>query len=164
MSCNQKSLYWLIISGWIIVLDQVTKKLAEQYLEPQRYIQLLPSLDLTLVYNAGAAFGFLNDAGGWQRYFLIALTLFVLMVLINWLCKIDFKQKILGIGLGLTIGGAIGNMLDRIFIGEVVDFISLYYAAWRWPAFNIADTAISIGVVLLFIDMIFFDFTKNPDP
>lgn len=151
----QSSLRWLFTSALIVVIDQLTKILAKSYLDPQYPLPIFPSFDLVLMYNTGAAFSLLHNAGGWQRYFFITITLIVISVLLNWLWNLDKNQKILSFGLALIIGGAIGNLIDRVIAGKVVDFISIYYLTWHWPAFNIADAAISIGIGLLLIDMLF---------
>jgi signal peptidase II len=146
---------WLWLSALVVVLDQATKALAELYLEVFRPRPVLPFFDLSLTYNRGAAFSFLSDAGGWQRWFFIVLTVAVLVFLLRWLKQITARQTLLAVGLALVIGGAIGNLIDRIATGEVVDFLLLYYESWKWPAFNLADSAISVGVSLLLIDALF---------
>lgn len=157
MYCHKNFVRWFSLSLLVVALDQGTKAFVEYYLEPLQAIRLLSFFDLLLTYNPGAAFSFLHNASGWQRYFLIAVTIIVLAILMYWLCGLGSKQKVLALGLTLIIGGAIGNMLDRIITGKVVDFLSFHYATWYWPTFNLADAAISLGVGLLIIDIIFFD-------
>ena len=147
---------WLWLSAPVVVLDQATKALAELYLDPFRPLNMLPFFDLRLAYNRGAAFSFLSDAGGWQRTFFIVLTLLVLGFLLRWLWRLEEFSRLLPAGLALVIGGAVGNLIDRVATGEVVDFLDFYYGGWHWPAFNVADSAITIGVVLLLLDSLFF--------
>ncbi|MBB1126360.1 lipoprotein signal peptidase [Thiospirillum jenense] len=143
---------WLWLAGIILVLDQLTKGLAELNLPLHQPVPVMPLFNLTLVYNTGAAFSFLAEAGGWQRWFFIGLAILVTSVLIAWLKQLTVTQRLAAAGLALLIGGAIGNVLDRIVRGAVVDFIDIYYANWHWPAFNLADSAITIGVGLLILD------------
>ena len=147
---------WLWLSALVVVLDQATKALAELYLDPFRPLQLLPIFDLRLAYNRGAAFSFLSDAGGWQRTFFILLTTVVLVVLLRWIWRLPVTQRLLAVGLSLVIGGAIGNLIDRVATGAVVDFLDFHYQGYHWPAFNVADSAIFVGVVLLLVDSLFF--------
>jgi signal peptidase II len=145
---------WIILSTTVIIADQLTKSLAELYLTPLHSISIFPFLDLTLRYNTGAAFSLLHNAGGWQRYLFITITCIALIILYRWLLSLSTTEKLLSVGLSLIIGGAIGNLIDRIITGEVIDFISVHYMMWYWPAFNIADTAISIGISLLLLDSV----------
>ncbi len=146
---------WLWLSALVVVLDQGSKALAELYLERYESVNLLAFFDLTLTYNRGAAFSFLSNAGGWQRFFFVALTLVVLIYLLRWLWGLREDGWVLPAGLSLVIGGALGNLIDRVATGAVVDFLDFYYAGWLWPAFNIADSAISAGVALLLYDSFF---------
>lgn len=143
--------YW--ISVLVIVLDQITKYIADNSLDYRVPVDVMPSLNMTLVYNQGAAFSFLSDAGGWQRWFFMALSLIVSIVLIIWLRAVDKHQSYLAWGLALILGGAVGNLIDRSLYGYVIDFIDVYYRSWHWPAFNIADSAIVLGAGLLILDM-----------
>jgi signal peptidase II len=145
-------LKWLWLSGFVLVLDQSTKWLAENTLSLYETIAVLPSLNITLAYNSGAAFSFLAEAGGWQRWFFIGLALVVSLVLLVWLAKLKPQAKLEALSLSLILGGAIGNVIDRVVFGHVIDFIDVYYGAMHWPAFNLADSAICIGAVLLIID------------
>ena len=142
--------------GWlsvlVIVLDQATKYLAEVLLVMHQPVPVLPSFNLLLTYNTGAAFSFLAHAGGWQRWFFLVLGLVVSIGLIVWLRRLKPEQKWLALALALILGGAVGNLIDRIWLGQVIDFIQLYYDRWYFPAFNVADSAISIGAVLLALD------------
>lgn len=149
---------WLWLSALTIVLDQLTKKIAEAELILHQPVAILPSFNLTLMYNTGAAFSFLSDAGGWQRILFVGLSSVISIFLFIWLRQItkDDKQKdnkILQIAIAFILGGAIGNLIDRALTGEVVDFIQVYYATYFFPAFNIADSAITAGAGLLILDM-----------
>jgi signal peptidase II len=146
---------WLWLSAVVVVLDQATKALVELNLERFDSIELLPFFNLVLTYNKGAAFSFLADAGGWQRIFFVVLTVVVLVVLLRWLWSLKERKGVLPVALSLVIGGAIGNLIDRIATGLVVDFLDFHYAGWHWPAFNVADSAIFVGVALLLYDSLF---------
>jgi signal peptidase II len=114
----------------------------------------MPLFNLTLVYNRGAAFSFLSQAGGWQRWFFAVLALVVSVGLVIWLRKLKRHEFYSAIGLTLILGGAIGNLIDRVRLGYVIDFLDVYYQQWHWPAFNIADSAITVGVMFLLLDMV----------
>jgi signal peptidase II len=146
---------WLLMSALIIVLDLWTKGLATESLTLYRPVELTSWLNMTLAHNYGAAFSFLSDAGGWQRWLFTGLASVVTLVLIVWLLRLPPGEKLTGAALGLIIGGAVGNLIDRINNGYVVDFIDVYYNDWHWPAFNLADSAITCGVILLLIDGLF---------
>ena len=151
---------WLWLSALTVILDQLTKKIAEAELVLHKPLALFPSFNFTLMYNKGAAFSFLSDAGGWQRILFVTLSTVVSIFLLFWLKQIsrDEKQKnnhLLQIALAFILGGAIGNLIDRALTGEVVDFIQVYYSTYYFPAFNIADSAITVGAGLLILDMIF---------
>ncbi|MEJ2687636.1 MAG: signal peptidase II [Gammaproteobacteria bacterium] len=145
-------LRWLWLSVLVVVLDQVTKQLANSLLTYERPLHLLPSLNFTLVYNTGAAFSFLSTASGWQRWFFIALGLLAAVVMVVWLSRLSARDRLGAMAVSLILGGALGNVIDRIWHGRVIDFIDVYYGHWHWPAFNVADSAITIGVALLIID------------
>jgi signal peptidase II len=142
---------WLWLSVLLVALDQGTKWLAEAALDPYLPVPLVPSFNLTLMYNDGAAFSFLAGAGGWQRWFFAGLAALVTIALGVWLHRLKATERVTAIGIALVMGGAVGNLIDRILTGRVVDFIDVYYAGWHWPAFNLADSAISVGVALLLI-------------
>ena len=146
---------WLGISAVVILLDQLTKQLAEARLTYAEPVAVLPSFNLTLLYNPGAAFSFLSDAGGWQRWFFVAVSVIASVALLFWLRKLKPEQWSIAVALSLVLGGAIGNLIDRLWLGHVVDFIQVYYRDFYWPAFNIADSAITVGAVLLVWDGLF---------
>lgn len=142
---------WLAV-GFLVALDQFSKYLCVQYLSYHQVLAIFPSVNLFLTYNRGGAFSFLSQAGGWQRWFFSILTMIICVFIIVWLRYYTSGRKWLSIGLVLVLSGAIGNLIDRFLHGYVIDFIQVYYANLYWPTFNIADSAISIGVVMLLID------------
>ncbi len=146
--------WWYGISAAVVALDQWTKQLAEGHLLFGQPRELTPWFDLALAYNRGAAFSFLSDMNGWQRWFFAAIAGLVSSVIVVWLWRLGSRQKVLALGLALILGGALGNLYDRLALGHVVDFISLHYGPYYWPAFNIADSAITCGAVLLIVDML----------
>ncbi len=143
---------WLWLSFFVVILDQATKALVIGTVKMADSIALLPILDIVYLENTGAAFSILAQASGWQRWFFIALAVGVSLSLMIWLRRIRADQTILAIGLSLVLGGALGNVIDRVMHGYVVDFIYFNWRTWDFPAFNIADTAISIGAACLLID------------
>ena len=145
-------LRWVVLILLILAADQATKLWVLAALQPYEVIPVMPSLNLTLVFNEGAAFSFLADAGGWQRWFFVALALVVSVVLLVWLWRLKPEDRLTAAGLSLVAGGAIGNLIDRIAYGHVVDFVDVYWRAWHWPAFNVADSAITVGVGLLLLE------------
>ena len=150
---SSSALSWLGLALIILIIDQITKLIAKHYLFEAIPRPVFSFLNWTLVYNPGAAFSFLSQAGGWQRWFFTGLGVVAAIFIIYLLFK-NHQQKIFSTALSLILAGAIGNVIDRIAYGAVVDFIDLHHAGWHWPAFNIADSAISVGVVLLLIDEI----------
>lgn len=148
-------LKWLWLSLLVIVLDQLTKYLASSMLGYYQPLAVMPMFNFTLMHNTGAAFSFLNDAGGWQRWFFTIIALGVSGFLGLWLKRLTAQEKLQAVALALILGGAIGNVIDRILLGYVIDFIDVYYANWHFPAFNIADSAISIGAALIIYDSLF---------
>lgn len=138
----------------VILLDQWTKQMVERHLDYAQVIEVLPVFNLTLHYNSGAAFSFLSDAGGWQRWFFSGIAVAVSVVLLVWIYRIASKQRLLTVALSLILGGAVGNLIDRLYLGHVVDFLSFHWGPHYFPAFNIADAAISIGAVLMIVDML----------
>ena len=145
------SLRWLWLAVAVVLVDQGSKLLAESLLIPHEPVAVLPSLNLYLTYNTGAAFSFLRDAGGWQRWLFAGLSIGVSVFIVLWLRRIPGYEKWLPCALALVLGGAIGNLVDRLWRagGGVVDFIDVYYGTWHWPAFNAADSAITVGAIML---------------
>ncbi|MGD8385342.1 MAG: signal peptidase II [Lysobacterales bacterium] len=153
---------WLALAALIVVLDIWTKGLASDSLNLYRPHEVTPWLNLTLAHNYGAAFSFLSSAGGWQRWFFTVLASAVTLVLIVWLLRLPAADRLTGLALSLVIGGAIGNLIDRIQNGYVVDFIDVYYRDAHWPAFNLADSAITCGVILLLVSGLLLSKKSGP--
>ncbi len=154
-----------LIWGWLVVLvvllDFGSKQwalAALNYAEPN---PVMPMFDLTLLYNTGAAFSFLADAGGWQRWFFAGIAVVVSIALAIWLYKTPRKLWWLGLALSLILGGALGNLYDRVVLGYVVDFIHLHYENRYFPAFNLADSAITLGAIILILDMLLLEGRRN---
>jgi signal peptidase II len=143
---------WLWLSLAILILDQWTKKLIMDNLAEFGEIILLPVLEFMRLHNEGAAFSFLDDAGGWQRWFFTGLGISVSLAILVWLRPLPARgQHLLAAGLACVLGGALGNVVDRLMLGFVVDFVRVHYGEWYFPAFNVADSAITIGASLLII-------------
>lgn len=150
---RQAFLLWLGLSSLLLILDQLTKIIAKNSLFEGVSQPVTSFLNWTLVYNSGAAFSFLAQAGGWQRWFFTGVGIIAALIMI-WLIRKNSHQTIFSLALSLVLSGAIGNVIDRIIYGAVVDFVDVHYMGWHWPAFNIADSAITIGVILLIVDEI----------
>jgi len=148
---NLRNLRWLWLSAAVIGLDQLSKAMASRILDLHQPVPVMPFLNLTLTHNTGAAFSFLSDAGGWQRWFFTGLTIVVAIIIVVWLTRLKAGLRWLAAALSLVLGGALGNLWDRLVIGAVVDFIDVYYGTWHWPAFNVADSAICVGAVMLVV-------------
>ena len=142
---------WLAIAAAVIVLDQATKTVVQALLAPGQRIPVVPFADLVLVFNTGAAFSFLADASGWQRGFFIAVALAAVALIVHLLRRHP-DERLFCAGLALVLGGAIGNLWDRIVLGHVVDFVLLHAGGYHFPAFNVADSAITVGAGLLIWD------------
>lgn len=142
---SQRPWMGLLIAAVVIGLDQWTKQIAVTALEFRNPERVTSWFDWMLTYNTGAAFSFLANAGGWQRWFLSGVAGCVSVAILVWLFRLDVKDRGLVIPMGLILGGGVGNLIDRVQLGHVVDFISLHYQHWYWPAFNLADSAITVG-------------------
>lgn len=142
-------LRFLITAAVVVAFDQLTKYWAATSLADQM-IAVAPFLNLILVHNTGAAFGFMSDAGGWQNGFFLIVAGLASVLIVGMLWKLS--DRWMGTALSLILGGAVGNLIDRLLHGHVIDFVDLYYRHWHWPAFNIADSAITVGAVMLIID------------
>lgn len=155
-------LRFLIVSLIVVLLDQVTKVSIVNNLALYQDINILPFFDITYVRNYGAAFSFLSDAGGWQRWFFTGIAIVISILLVVWISRTPVQQKLLLWSYSLILGGAVGNVVDRLNYGYVVDFLHFYYQQHSFPAFNVADIAISIGAALLLLEA-FLDHKREKD-
>ncbi len=156
-------LKWLWLSLLAVILDQASKLAIAGSMQLYESIQIMPFFKLTYVHNTGAAFSFLSEAGGWQRWFFAGLALAISTVIAVWLTRLKKHETLLAVALALVLGGAVGNLIDRLAYGYVIDFLDVYYDAWHWPAFNIADSAITLGVMLMLAESFGFGHPKQPD-
>ena len=147
-----QALRWYVLALMVVALDQFSKGLASAELVYGRPVEVFPWFNLTLQHNTGAAFSFLSTAGGWQRYFFSAIAVVISTGLVIWLYTMARTQRMLAASLALILGGALGNLWDRLAHGYVVDFISVHYAGYYFPAFNLADSAITVGAGLMLLD------------
>ncbi|GMM85821.1 signal peptidase II [Pseudoalteromonas sp. MTN2-4] len=150
---KQKSgLIWLVLSLLLFAVDYITKAVVVANMKLYESIEILPIFNFTYMHNYGAAFSFLSDAGGWQRWFFSSIAVLISLLLTYWLKKLPAKNWVLCGAYSMVIGGAIGNLVDRLVHGYVVDFLHFYYQDWHYPAFNVADIAIVCGAGLLLLD------------
>lgn len=164
MTARFGKLPWLWLSLLVFVLDQASKLWFDNNLNMYQQIVIIPDyFSWTLAYNTGAAFSFLADADGWQRWFFAAIAVLVSGVLVVWLKRLKADETWLALALALVLGGALGNLFDRVVYGHVIDFILLHWQSrWYFPAFNLADSAITLGAILLALDM--FKSQKSGEP
>ena len=151
MSTASPQVKWLWTSLLVVVVDQATKQIAEAQLTPHQPVNLFPYFDWYLTYNTGAAFSFLADAGGWQRWLFTVIAIIMSVLIVQWIRKLPAEETLTAISLCLILGGAIGNLIDRIILGHVIDYIQVWLGTYPFPAFNIADAAISVGAALLIL-------------
>lgn len=153
MSVDGKRIWqWLLLAVAVVILDQWTKWLIVSQFDLYEVRPVTGWFNLVLAHNTGAAFSLLGDAGGWQRWFFTVLTVAVSIGLLIWLTRLPANALRVRIGILLVLGGAVGNLIDRVRLGYVVDFLDVHAAGWHWPAFNVADSAICCGVGLLLLD------------
>ena len=145
-------LKWLWLAALSLGLDQVSKLAVDKSFQLYESVAVMPFFILTYVHNTGAAFSFLSEAGGWQRWFFAALAIIMSTIMTLWLTRLKAHETLLAVSLSLILGGAMGNLIDRLAYGYVIDFLDVYYQTWHWPAFNIADSAITIGVALMLVE------------
>lgn len=153
MAVLRKNIFWLLITAAVFIADRLTKFLVVKYLVFNQATEILPFFNLFFTLNSGAAFSFLSDAGGWQSWLFIAVGVIASLLIAFWQLHIT-NNRWLQIALALILGGTLGNLFDRIFFGYVIDFLDFYYSSAHFPAFNLADSAICIGTVMLVIDML----------
>jgi len=153
---NPRFITWMVVAAVIVVVDQLTKWAIVEWIPLYDKVPLNSFLNLTHQQNSGAAFSFLANAGGWQRWFFVILATGVSAVIAVWIWRIRSEsQTVLSAGLALVLGGAVGNLIDRILLGHVTDFIQVWFGSWAFPSFNVADAGISVGAALLIIDALF---------
>ncbi len=156
-STNTRFFAWMAVAALVVVADQITKWAIVEWVALYERVPLNSFINLTHQRNTGAAFSLLADAGGWQRWFFIVLASVVSAILAVWLWRIRNQgHAILAAGLALVLGGAVGNLIDRVMLGYVTDFIQVWFGSWAFPSFNVADAGISVGAALLIIDALFF--------
>ena len=143
---------YFVIALVVLLLDQLTKLWVLNSFETFEIVTVLPVFNLTLVFNEGAAFSFLADAGGWQRYIFVSISAVMSIVFVVWLSRVKSHELWLATGLAFLLGGAVGNLIDRVWLGKVIDFLQWHWHDAYFPAFNLADAAITLGVILLLID------------
>lgn len=149
---------WLALALVVVILDQLTKWLVVENLMLYQRVPVLPFFDFVLLHNTGAAFSFLADASGWQNWLFAAVAVVVSVGISWWLITLPRTgRKVLALGLALVLGGAIGNVIDRVAFGYVIDFLLFYYRDWSYPAFNVADSAITCGVILILFDSVILE-------
>ncbi len=146
---------WYALALLVVILDQVSKLVASGALDYARPVAVTFFFNWTLLHNPGAAFSFLSDAGGWQRWFFVAVAVGVSLVILVWMARLPRQAGRQLLALALILGGAVGNLWDRVVHGYVVDFIQLHYGGYYWPAFNVADAAICVGAAILIVDSLF---------
>jgi signal peptidase II len=145
-------LKWLWVSVLALILDQISKIAVDGSMHLYESISIMPFFNLTYVHNTGAAFSFLAHAGGWQRWLFAGLALVISVAIGIWITRLKQQEVLLAVALSLVLGGAVGNLIDRVLYGYVIDFLDVYYQDWHWPAFNIADSAICVGVFLMLLE------------
>ena len=173
---NAVNFWWLGLSILTIILDQITKQIAlDKLVFEGNSVNVLPVFSWTLAYNPGAAFSFLSDAGGWQRYFFTVLASVMSVFFVVWLLRMPKTLKVLPASIALILGGAVGNLIDRLTTqlvnyrgeqvhGVVIDFLHVHYQTWNFPVFNLADCAITLGTILLLIDTFFLEKKRHQTP
>lgn len=160
---SRRAFRWLLVSALIVVADQLTKSYIAQHFGEFEHMSVLPVLDITHMHNTGAAFSFLASASGWQRWFFIGLAMIVSIGIISWMLRLKIgAHRLLVCGLALVLGGAIGNLIDRLRLGHVIDFLDFHWNGSHFPAFNVADSAITVGAICLLLDAL-FEGRQKPD-
>ena len=143
-------LVMLWLTALVIILDRYSKIWVLQYLHFHEVLTIFPFFDLTLAYNTGAAFSFLDSASGWQNYFLGGLTITIILIVLGWMARLPARDYCMASALALILGGAVGNLCDRILYGYVIDLLSFHWDSWYFAIFNVADSAICLGAFLMF--------------
>jgi signal peptidase II len=156
LEAQRSAAAWLVLSALVVISDQLSKAWIVQHFAEFEFVSLLPILDITRMHNVGAAFSFLASASGWQRWLFIGLAVAVSLGIIVWMLRLQRNaHALLSCGLALVLGGAVGNVIDRIRLGYVIDFIHFHWDRAYFPAFNVADSAITVGAACLLLDALF---------
>lgn len=163
-SNDMRRLAWLLIAAVVIAVDLWTKSLAVELLNYRQPMPVLPVLDFTLLYNRGAAFSFLGAASGWQRWLFAFIALTVSILLVLWILRLKPNDHWVSVALSLILGGALGNLYDRVTLGYVVDFIHAHWNHSYFPAFNIADSAITVGAIMILVDAFWLEKRRRGAP
>ena len=153
----RSGLRWLWVTAVVVAIDQASKFLLIERLPPFRPVAILPSLNFLLTFNTGVSFSFLQLSSGWQRWPLAIFAVIIVAVLVGWLARLPRDRRLLGVAVSIILGGAVGNLIDRVANGQVTDFIQLYYGTWSFAIFNLADAAITIGVAMILFDNLLGD-------
>ena len=153
LNCDPSGLLYLVCAGLVVAFDRLTKQFAVDRLAHGEVYTVVPGFNLALVLNQGAAFGFLADSGGWQRWFFVTVGIVISVLIMTTLLRKSPANGLFKLGLSLILGGAVGNIIDRVSHGYVVDFVDLYWQTWHWPTFNVADIAISMGALVVLLDV-----------
>lgn len=155
MQIEKKAWPWLTLSLLIVIIDQVTKYLVLSHLHYSEPVHVFPFLNLTLRFNTGAAFSFLGNENGWQVALFAGVSVLVSIALVVWLCRIQRNAIFLALPISLILGGALGNLIDRLRLGYVVDFFDFHVGTWHFATFNVADSAVTVGAVLLILRLVY---------
>ncbi|HLB56316.1 MAG TPA: signal peptidase II [Coxiellaceae bacterium] len=158
---NKKAIPWIFLSAFIIALDQFTKYLVLCHITRHTVIRIFPFLNFILSFNAGASFGFLGAQNGWQIYLLSGVSITVSVILIVWLCYLKRSEWMTALPVSLVLGGALGNLIDRIRFGFVTDFVDFHIGHWHFATFNVADSAVSVGATWLVLRLLYESFTRK---
>ena len=153
LNCDPGGLLYLVGAGFVVVFDLLTKQFAIDRLVLGEVYAVIPGVNLVLVLNQGAAFGFLADSSGWQRWFFVTVGIVISVFIMTTLLRNSPGSGLFRLGFTLILGGAVGNIVDRVRQGYVIDFVDLHWQAWHWPAFNVADVSISIGALVVLLDV-----------
>ena len=163
LNCDSRGLLYLVGAGLVVACDRLTKQFAVDRLDLGEVYTVVPGFNLTLVLNQGAAFGFLADSGGWQRWVFVIVGIVISTLIMTTLLRKSPASGFSRLGLTFILGGAVGNIIDRVSQGYVIDFVDLHWQAWHWPAFNVADAAICIGALVVLLD-VFRSMRTTPGP
>jgi signal peptidase II len=158
---KNSGLCWLWVTVIVLILDRVTKYLVQTYLTAYQAVPIFPFFNLTLAYNKGAAFSFLDKSSGWQGWMFGGISILASVVILVWMSRLTSKQRWVSGSLAFILGGALGNLSDRFLYGHVIDFLDFHLKTLHWPVFNVADSAICVGAVMLLLDAIFHEKSKK---